>query len=354
MKTNKLLKSLKLKSMELKNRIFMAPMTRLRTSPDLSMLSIAETYYAQRASAGLIISETLAVVPYGYGYGAMPEFISPTQIASWKKIVEAVHAEGGRIVAQLWHVGRPRTAEQFAGDNNPFAAVSYPLVLDELTTEELEQMPKDFARATQNAIEIGFDAVEIHAGNKQLLINFLREDANQRTDRYGGSPEKRSHLLLNVLKEMINTVGADRVGLKVAPNSTYKGKFDPTARETFAYLLPRLAELELAYLQVNRASVADLAADNTGEPISIEWVREHYFGTLVGAEDFTLEEGIHAVSNGTLDAVAFGRPFISNPDLPARFAQGAPLSEPRRETFYTNDENGYLDYSVLANETNDI
>lgn len=350
MDTNELLKPLKLKSMDLKNRIFMAPMTRLRTLADLSMPLMAETYYAQRASAGLIISETLAVVPYGQVYGAMPEFISTAQIASWKNIVEAVHAAGGRIVAQLWHVGRPRSAEHFAGDNSLYAAVINPLVPDELTIEELEKIPKDFALAARNAIEIGFDAVEIHAGNKQLLVNFLREDANQRTDQYGGSPGNRAKLLLSVLQEVINSIGSNRVGLKVAPNSVYDGKFDSTARETFAHLLPKLTELELAYLQVNRAADSDISAD-AGEPISIDWIREHYLGTLVGAESFTLEEGINAVSNDTLDAVAFGRPFIANPDLPARFAESAPLNEPRRETFYTNEENGYLDYPMLANGT---
>lgn len=346
MDTNQLLSPLNIKSMELKNRVFMAPMTRQRTLPDRSMLPVAETYYAQRAGAGLIITETLSVIPYGDGYGTMPEFVTEAQISSWKKIVEAVHAAEGTIVAQLWHAGRPRKAGQFNGDSHPYAAIRNPLLPDVFTPEELEAIPKDFARAARIAIEIGFDAVEIHAGNNVLLANFIREDINQRTDEYGGSPDHRARLLLNVVQAMIDAVGVERVALKVAPNSLYNGKYDPAARETFAHLLPRLGELDLAYLHVNRAVDEDVTA-GAGDPISVEWVRRHYPGTLIAAESFTLEEGASAVAQGTLDAVAFGRLFIANPDLPDRFEQGAPLNPLRHDTVYRNDGIGYVDYPVL-------
>lgn len=349
MEQNILLSPLTIKSMELNNRVFMAPMTRQRTAPDRSMLPIAETYYAQRASAGLIISEAMCVVPYGDGYGSMPEFVTENQVASWKKIVEAVHAAGGRIVAQLWNVGRARTAEQFAGDDHPFAATIHPLLPEDLSIEELEAIPKDFAIAAQKALEIGFDAVEIHAGNNLLLANFLREDVNHRTDDYGGTAAKRAHLLLNVVSAIVNAVGEDRLGLKLAPNSLFNGKFDPAARETFADLLPRLSEFSLAYLHVNRATTEDVAA-GAGDPISFGWVREHYSGTLIAAESFSQEEAASAVADGILDAVVFGRLFIANPDLPARFAQGAPLNPPRRDTFYTNGDSGYVDYPLLTAE----
>lgn len=341
-----LLQPLNTGALEFPNRILMAPMTRLRTLPDLSVQPIAETYYAQRASAGLIISEVVAVAPYGAGYGLMPAFITDAQTASWKKIVAAVHAAGGRIAAQLWHSGRARRAEDFAGDTGPFPAVRRPLLPAELTAAELAAMPKDFATAARAAIDIGFDAVEVHSGNAMLLANFLRGDANQRTDEFGGSADNRPRLLLNILEAVTSAVGKGRVGVKVAPNSAFRGRFDPTARETFARLLPRLAALDLAYVQVNRPSTGDLA-DCTGETTSIEWVREHYSGTLVGAENFGLEDGAQAVADGTLDAIAYGRPFLANPDLPARFAQGAPLNELRLDTVYGTGESGYLDYPAL-------
>lgn len=346
MDKNPLLRPLNVKSMKLKNRVFMAPMTRQRTLPDLSMPAIAETYYTQRASAGLIITEVLFITPYGDGYGSMPEFVTEAQIASWKKIVEGVHAAGGRIVAQFGHVGRPRKAGQFNGDDHPYAGARNPLLPDVLTTQELEAIPKDFAIAASKAIKIGFDAVEIHAGSGVLLANFLRTDINHRTDSYGGSVDHRERLLLNVVQATIQAVGSERVALKVAPNSLYNGKYEPTARETFAHLLPILSELDLAYLQVNRAVTSDVAA-GAGEPIDIEWVREHYSGTLIAAESFTLEEGNSAVAKGTLDAVAFGRLYIANPDLPERFAQGAPLNLLQNETIYLNDAIGYVDYPML-------
>ena len=269
-------------ALELPNRIWMAPMTRLRTLPDLSMRPIVETYYAQRASAGLIISEVVAVSPFGAGYGPMPEFITDAQIASWKKVVEAVHAAGGRIAAQLWHSGRERKAEEFVDDDGPFAAVRKMLLPAQLTSEELAAIPAAFAVAARKAMEIGFDAVEIHAGNAMLMANFLRGDANQRTDEFGGSAENRTRLLRNTVQAVTDAAGKGRVGLKLAPNGSFKGRFDSTARETFSYLLPELAAAGLAYLQVNRPSVEDLAAC-TGETIPLEWVREHYAGTLVGA-----------------------------------------------------------------------
>ncbi len=341
-----LLQPLQAGALDLPNRILMAPMTRLRTLPDLSMQPIAETYYAQRASAGLIISEVLAVAPYGAGYGAMPALITDAQKASWKKIVDSVHAAGDRIAAQLWHSGRVRLAEEFAHDDGPFAAPRNPLMPAALTREDLAAMPRDFAAGARAAIDIGFDAVEIHAGNAMFLANFLRGDANQRTDEFGGSADNRARLLLNILEAVTDVAGAGRTGVKVAPNSAFRGSFDPTARETFAYLLPRLAALDLAYVQVNRPSTGDLA-NCTGETTPLEWVREHYPGTLVGAENFGIEDGARAVAGGTLDAIAYGRPFIANPDLPARFARGAPLNELRGDPYYVDGESGYLDYPAL-------
>ena len=341
-------------ALELPNRIWMAPMTRLRTLPDLSMRPIVETYYAQRASAGLIISEVVAVSPFGAGYGPMPEFITDAQIASWKKVVEAVHAAGGRIAAQLWHSGRERKAEEFVDDDGPFAAVRKMLLPAQLTSEELAAIPAAFAVAARKAMEIGFDAVEIHAGNAMLMANFLRGDANQRTDEFGGSAENRTRLLRNTVQAVTDAAGKGRVGLKLAPNGSFKGRFDSTARETFSYLLPELAAAGLAYLQVNRPSVKDLAAC-TGDTIPLEWVRERYTGTLVGAEGFGPEDGARAVADGTLDAIAYGRPFVANPDLPARIAKGAPLNEVRRGTLYRDEgESGYVDYPFLENDARTI
>ncbi|MFD4786745.1 alkene reductase [Streptomyces sp. NPDC058459] len=340
-----LLAPVKLGALELPNRIVMAPMTRMRADENNVPLPAVAEYYAQRSTAGLIVTEAAAATPFGAGYGPMVGFFDESHEPAWRKVVEAVHAEGGRIALQLWHVVRARSEEDGAGKGRNWV-IKHELRPEQLTAEEIRAVAKDFGTAARRARALGFDAVEVHAGTGNLMDRFLRSSTNRRTDEYGGSAPARVRLLLESIAEVAAEIGSDRTGLKISPVWPVDGRPDPTGREEFAYLLGRLADIDLAYLQVNRVTEEDRAA-GADESITLEWVREHYAGTLLAAGGFTREDGEQAVADGLLDAVVYGRAFLANPDLPTRFAARAPLNAPRRETFYTNGPEGLVDYPTL-------
>jgi N-ethylmaleimide reductase len=342
---DRLLRPQKVGALELPNRIVMAPMTRMRADADNVPLPAVAEYYAQRATAGLIITEAAAVAPFGAGYGPMVGFFDDLHEPAWRDVVDAVHAEGGRIALQLWHVVRARSEEDGVGKGRNWV-ITDELRPEQLTADEVRAVPGDFGAAARRARELGFDAVEVHAGTGNLLDRFLRSSTNRRTDDYGGSAAGRVRILLESIAAVAAVFGSDRTGVKISPVWPVDGRPDPSGREAFAYLLGRLADVDLAYLHVNRATDEDRAAGADGE-ITLEWVREHYDGTVLAAGGFGREDAEQALANGLVDAVVYGRPFLANPDLPARFAAGAPLNDPQRATFYTNGPEGLVDYPTL-------
>ena len=333
-------------ALQLPNRIIMSPMTRLRAASDLAPPRIVADYYAQRATAGLIITETTSVAPYGAGYPPIPGIFTPAQIEGWAAVVEAVHAAGGRIFAQLWHVGHARGEEEGTG-RPPGWAVADEIKPHELEVRDFPIMVDAFAEGARNALKAGFDGVEIHNGNGFLLDRFLRSATNRRTDVYGGSLENRARLATEILAGVSDVYGPDRVGIRISPSAMVGGGPDPEARDIFAYYLSRLGEFGLAYVHSTRTT-SDDRAHGAGEGIPLSWVRSHYKGKLIGAGEFTQIEGEAALEGGILDAVVFGRLFLANPDLPARFAKGHGLNQPNPATFYTPGPEGLTDYPSVG------
>lgn len=343
--TDNLLTPVRVGALELPNRLVMAPMTRKRADEDGVPHPVMAQYYAQRASAGLIITESAAVVRFGAGYGSLVGFFDERQEPAWRKIVDAVHAESGRIALQLWHVGRARTEQDGLGKGRNWV-ITEELRPEHLTEDEVRAIPRDFGAAARRARELGFDAVELHAGTGNLMDRFLRSTSNRRTDDYGGSAAGRVRVLFESLAAIAAEIGRDRTGLKISPVWHVDGRPDPTGRESFAYLLGRLAEVDPAYLHVNRATEEDLRV-GADASITLEWLREHWAGTLLAAGGFDREQGEQAVAKGLADAVVYGRPFLANPDLPARYRARAPLNPLNRETLYGNTGEGLIDYPFL-------
>jgi N-ethylmaleimide reductase len=343
---DRLLTPLALGPLRLPNRVVMSPMTRLRADSSLAPTALVGEYYAQRASAGLIISETIAVSPYGDGYPNIPGLYTTEQIVAWRRVTDAVHAAGGRMFAQLWHVGRARYDET-TRPRPPGWALGDLLKPHDLSASNIATMLADFAHGARAAMAAGFDGTELHNGNGYLLDQFLRTAANRRQDTYGGSIENRIHLASELLGVLIEVWGADRVGIRLSPSATVDGAPDPQAFDTFAFLLERLRSFGLAYVHVTRTTKDDRAR-GSGPGIEIRHLRPYYGGRLLGAGEFTREEGEVALSEGWLDAVVYGRLFLANPDLPRRFAARAPLNTPNSDTFYTPGAVGLTDYPPMA------
>jgi N-ethylmaleimide reductase len=343
--TDRLLQPVELGSLRLPNRIVMSPMTRMRVDGDLAPLQVVADYYSQRASAGLIVTESIAAAAYGAGFPPLPVLVDDRQADAWRDVVAAVHRSGGRIAAQLWHVGRAQDAS--AGHGRPPGwAVTDQIRPDELRDEDIATIAHDFSVAATLALDVGFDAVEVHAGSANLLDRFLRQSTNARRDGYGGSAERRSRLLLEIIRATVSACRADRVGLKLSPSATVAGGPDAGAAETFGDLLERLSPLGLAWLHVTRPTVEDRAA-GSGPGLGFRWIAERYSGALIGAGSLTRDEGEAALAAGFLDAVVYGRAFLANPDLPARFARRAALNSPDTSTFYTPGPEGLIDYPSL-------
>jgi 2,4-dienoyl-CoA reductase-like NADH-dependent reductase (Old Yellow Enzyme family) len=355
--TSPLFNPIKLGALSLPSRIVMAPLTRSRAHPDTRVPSdLAVDYYRQRASAGLIVSEATSVTPMGVGYAATPGIWSEEQTEGWKKVIEAVHGAGGRMLLQLWHVGRV-SDPMFLGGALPVAPSAIrpkghvSLVRPEkeyvtpraLETDEIPGVIAAYAKGAENAKAAGFDGVEIHGANGYLLDQFLQDKTNQRTDAYGGSLEKRARLMLEVADAVADVWGADRVGMHLAPRGDSHDMGDSDPLKTFTYVGRELGKRGLAFLCAREKQ----APDSIGPAI-----RDAFGGPLIANEGFTQESAERALAEGKADAVAFGKLFIANPDLPLRFAKSAPLNEWDASTFYSHASGarGYIDYPALDRE----
>jgi N-ethylmaleimide reductase len=346
----------RLGNLELPNRIVMAPLTRQRAGQGNVPHSLNATYYAQRASAGLIIAEASQVSSQGQGYPNTPGIYSPEQVAGWKLVTDAVHKEGGRIFLQLWHVGRISHPDLQPDEALPVApsaiapkgqALTYegfkPFVTPRaLETSEIPEIVEQYRQGAVNALAAGFDGIEIHAANGYLIDQFLRDSTNQRTDEYGGSIENRVRFLLEIIEAVTSVWDANRVGVRLSPSGTFNDMRDSNPFETFGYIAQVLNQFNLAYLHIVDSTDADIKYGGTAVPTN--YLREKYTGTLIASAGYTRDKGNAVLANKQADLVAFGTLFIANPDLPRRFAINAPLNQPNPETFYGGGEQGYTDY----------
>lgn len=343
----------------LNNRVLMAPLTRNRADDDGVPSELSVEYYRQRASAGLIISEATQISPTGKGYIRTPGLHSADQVAQWRKITNAVHNEGGKIFVQLWHVGRishksllpdeqapvapsaiRANAQTFTHDG--FQDVSAPRALE---TDEISALIDDYRNAAHHAIEAGFDGVEVHSANGYLLDQFIHAATNTRTDEYGGNAENRARLTLEVTQAVAEIVGADRVGVRLSPTGAFNDMQSRDPLSEFTLVVDGLNEMGLAYLHmVEKFPGADVSDADIQALASL---RNRWSGTYIANGDFDAERATGWIARGRADAIAFGRPFIANPDLPKRFELGADLNEPDQDTFYAGEDKGYVDYPML-------
>ncbi|CAN7152413.1 alkene reductase [Acidovorax sp. LjRoot74] len=354
--------------LQLANRVAMAPLTRNR-SPNAIPTDLVATYYTQRASAGLIISEATAISQQGQGYADVPGLYAPEQIAGWKKVTSSVHAAGGKIVVQLWHVGRVSHTDLQPGNAAPVAPSAVQantktvLIKDGVPTFTPTSMPRalelaeipgivaDYRRAARAAIEAGFDGVEIHAANGYLIDQFLKTGANQRTDAYGGSIENRARLLLEVTRAITEEIGGGRTGIRLSPVTPANDIVDADPQPLFDYVVRQLGPLGLSYLHLIEGATGG-PREVEGRPFDYAALKAAYRaaggqGAWMVNNAYTRELADTALTQGA-DIVAFGRPFIANPDLVARLHANAPLNEVNRATLYGGGAEGYTDYPALS------
>jgi N-ethylmaleimide reductase len=343
----------------LANRIVMAPLTRNRAGVGLVPNDLAATYYAQRASAGLIITEATQVSAQAQGYQNTPGLYTPEQIAGWRKVTDAVHAKGGRIFVQLWHVGRVSHVDVQPGGaapvapsairaatktfvNNEFVDVSEPRALE---LDELPGIVNDFRQAAANAMAAGFDGVEIHGANGYLLEQFIKDGANQRTDAYGGTVENRARLLLEVVTAVVTEIGADRTGVRISPVSPANGISCTDPQPQYDHIAEQLNGLGIVYLHVVEGATGgprDVAPFDYGS------LRRRFQRTYLANNGYDLDFATAQLNQGKADLFAFGRPFISNPDLVQRLKTGAPLAQMNPATLYGGGAAGYIDYPTVS------
>jgi N-ethylmaleimide reductase len=354
-----LFSSFKLGSMPLSNRIVMAPMTRCRAGEGNVPTAQMAVYYGQRASAGLIISEATQVAPEGQGYIHTPGIHSKEQTEGWKQITSAVHAKGGKIILQLWHVGRISHSLYQPGGKLPVAPSAIAAPGDVYTPQgmkpfetpraleaaEIPGIVQQYVMGAKNAIAAGFDGVEVHGANGYLLDQFLQTGSNQRTDQYGGSVENRARFLLDVTAAVVAAVGADRVGVRLSPNGTFNGMSDANPRETFSYVVSALDKMGIAYVHFRTGTAADEKHGRT--PVAMSVFRPLFKRAVILNDGFTKEKAEAALADGAADLVAFGMPFIANPDLPKRLQTNASLARADIDLLYTGGEKGYTDYPAL-------
>lgn len=346
-----LLDPLQVGALRLPNRIIMAPLTRLRGSVDHLPTPVMVEYYTQRASAGLIITEGTPVSPQAVGYAQVPGIWSEAQTAGWRPVTEAVHRAGGRIFAQIWHVGRISDPVFFHG-NTPVApsALQAPGHVSLLRPEkpfvtpralDLSEIPGivgAFKQAAENAKAAGFDGVEIHGANGYLLDQFLQSGTNGRTDAYGGSVGNRARLMLEVADAVCEVWGPERVGMHLAPRSDMHGISDANLPETFGYVARELGKRKLAFLMAREFEAPGWLGPR---------LKEQFGGVYIANERFTQATAEAAIERGDCDAVGFGKLWIANPDLVERFREGAALNTPDPQTFYAHERQGYVDYPAL-------
>lgn len=343
---------LKVGDLTLPNRIIMAPLTRSRASNDGRVPNDLMTeYYTQRASAGLILTEATIVDPMGAGYASTPGIYSDEQVEGWRKITDAVHAKGGRIFLQLWHVGRISDPQFLNGElpvaPSPIAAKGHVSLVRPkkdfvrpraLETNEIPDVIAAFKKGAENAKKAGFDGVEIHGANGYLLDQFLQDSTNKRQDSYGGSIPNRAKLLLEITDAVIDVWGAGRVGMHLAPRMDAHDMGDSQRLETFTYVAKELGKRNIAFICTRE--------HNADDSISPQ-LKEAFGGVLISNENFDKESATAHIEAGKADAIAFGKLYIANPDLVERFEKDAPLNEPHPETFYQGGAEGYTDYPFL-------
>jgi N-ethylmaleimide reductase len=362
--TSRLFEPLAIGDVKLSNRILMAPLTRMRaTAPNDVPNDLMLEYYRQRAAAGLVVSEGTQISPIGKGYMDTPGIYSAEQVAGWRRITDAVHAEGGQMAAQIWHVGRV-SHESFHDGELPVSASALPYrnratikgpdgnpmradcpTPRALSVEEIAAIVEDYRRATVNARDAGFDLVEIHGAHGYLIHQFLSEQSNHRTDGYGGSLENRARLALEVVDAVTEAWEPGRVGIRISPQGNFNGLDDNTGLPMGLHLAAEFDKRELAFVHLSEPDWAG------GPAITDEYrseLRAAFSGAVIGAGNYTVEKAERLLDAGLIDAAAFGRAFLANPDLPERFRTGAALNEPVGATFYGGGAEGYTDYPALA------
>ena len=341
------------------NRILMAPLTRGRADKDAVPTDMMVEYYTQRASAGLIISEATGISREGLGWPFAPGLWTDAQVAAWKPVTDSVHAAGGRIIAQLWHMGRQvhssviggqpvsSSATATEGQAHTFEGKQDFEVARPLELNEIPRLLNDYELATKNALAAGFDGVQIHAANGYLIDQFLRDNANLRTDEYGGGIENRIRLLREVAERVISVAGADRTSVRLSPNGESQGVDDSNPEPLFTAAAKALSDLGIAFLEL-REPGPDGTFGRTDVPKLSPAIRKVFKGVLVVNSDYdTLEKAQAELDKGDADAISFGRPFIANPDLPERLRSGAPLAKDDAKTWYSQGPEGYIDYPAL-------
>jgi N-ethylmaleimide reductase len=360
MSQTKLFEPFKLGPITLPNRVVMAPLTRNRAIPSSFVPSpLAADYYGQRASAGLLITEASQVSQQGQGYQDTPGIYSKEQVEGWRKVTDRVHDKGGRIFIQLWHVGRishdslqPNGGKPVAPSairargktfvNGTFTEISEPRALE---LSEIPGIIEDFKRATENAIAAGFDGVEIHGANGYLLDQFAKDGANQRTDGYGGSIENRARLMLEVSKAAVAVAGAERTGIRISPVTPANDISDSNPQPLFDYIVDQLNALKLVYIHVIEGATGG-PRDNA--PFDYASLRRRFKQAYIANNGYDAALAKKVLDANAADLIAFGKPFISNPDLVERLKQGAPLNEWDKNTFYGGGAKGYTDYPTLG------
>jgi 2,4-dienoyl-CoA reductase-like NADH-dependent reductase (Old Yellow Enzyme family) len=355
MSSSALLSPLTVGALKLKNRVIMAPLTRCRATglDGRTPNELMKKYYVQRATAGMIITEATSVTPMGVGYANTPGIWSEEQVAGWKMITDAVHDEGGKILLQLWHVGRISHPHFLNGELPVSASAIEPegyvsilrpktpfITPRALAIEEIAVVIEAYRKAAQNAKRAGFDGVEIHGANGYLLDQFLQDGSNKLSDQYGGPIENRARLILEVTDAVISVWGSDRVGVHLAPRGDSHSMRDSNREVTFSYVVEQLSKRKIAFI-CTREYVA--------EDSLMPKLRKIFKGVFIGNEKFTITSGEAAVSNGEVDAIAYGKDFISNPDLVKRIETKSKLNKLVTETIYAEGPNGYTDYPSLGN-----
>lgn len=341
----------------LKNRIFMAPMTRCRSVDHNIPNDLMATYYGQRANAGLIITEATQISTLGIGYPCTPGIHTKEQVQGWKKITKTVHEKGSRIFLQLWHVGRishsayhkgklpvAPSAIKPSGEIYTYEGMKEFETPKELSVQEIKEIVQQYANGAKNAMEAGFDGVEIHGANGYLIDQFLRDGTNKREDEYGSNIQNRSRFLFEIIEAVTKEVGANRVGLRLSPSGTFNDMTDSNPQEHFKYVCEKLNDCNLAYLHIVDALEGDIR--HGANVVELSVLREAYKGILIANGGYTKDRGNKTIQNNLADAVAFAALYISNPNLPEAFKNNKELREADPSTFYTQDEKGYTDYPV--------
>jgi N-ethylmaleimide reductase len=354
--------SVTLGAIEAPNRILMAPLTRGRASPGHVPNALMAEYYTQRASAGLIISEATGISRQGLGWPSAPGVWTEEQTQGWKQTTAGVHGAGGRIILQMWHMGRIVHPDYMDGEPpisssattapghayTPTGKKPYEQARA-LRTDEIPGLLDDYAKAARNALEAGFDGVQIHSANGYLIDQFLRDNSNFRDDNYGGSPDNRTRLLAEIAATVVHEAGADRTSVRLSPNGNSQGADDSNPEAVFPLAAEKLSDLGIGFLELREPGPAGTFG-RTDVPKLSPLIRKAFDGPLVLNSDFGAEDGQAALDSGVADAISFGRTFLANPDLPHRIHEGLPLNDSNMATWYSAGPEGYTDYS-FARET---